>query len=92
VELGTPGLPPCLDIGDRNLSPVVVGINTNLVIGTPGLGYTSGDTIQVGDTFYEPVLTENGSIIGVEFPPFILQGSENQSWTNTNNGSRRRNF
>jgi hypothetical protein len=76
---GTPGLPPCLDIGGGNLSPVVVGINTNLVVATPGIGYTSGDTIQVGDTFYRPVLTENGSIIGVEFPSFILQGSGNQA-------------
>lgn len=54
---------PCLDVGDRRLSNAVVGINTNLVISKPGIGYTSGDTIQVGDCYYQPVLTANGSII-----------------------------
>ena len=54
---------PCLDVGNRRLSNAVVGVNTSLVIERPGLGYTSGDTIQVGDCFYEPILTTNGSII-----------------------------
>jgi hypothetical protein len=54
---------PCLDVGDRRLSNAVVGINTNLVIERPGLGYTSGDTIQVGNCLYQPILTNNGSII-----------------------------
>jgi len=54
---------PCLDVGNRRLSNAVVGVNTNLVIERPGLGYTSGDTIQVGNCFYQPVLTSNGSII-----------------------------
>jgi len=60
--------PPCLDVGDNRLSPSVVGINTNLVIESPGIGYTSGDTIQVGDCFYQPVLTANGSIIDFRSP------------------------
>ena len=55
--------PPCLDVGDKNLSNNVVGINTNLVIQNPGVGYTSGDTIQVGDCIYSPVLTSSGNII-----------------------------
>jgi hypothetical protein len=54
---------PCIDVGDRRLSNSVVGINTSLVIERPGLGYTSGDTIQVGNCLYQPVLTANGSII-----------------------------
>ena len=54
---------PCLDVGDRRLSNAVTGINTSLVIERPGLGYTSGDTIQVGNCFYQPILTANGSII-----------------------------
>ena len=54
---------PCIDVGNRRLSNAVVGVNTSLVIERPGLGYTSGDTIQVGDCFYQPVLTANGSII-----------------------------
>jgi len=58
---------PCLDIGDNTLSTSVVGIVTNFVVERPGVGYTSGDTIQVGDDcFYQPVLTENGSIISFE--------------------------
>ena len=66
---GTPGLPPCLDVGEGQLAPEVVGINTNVIIESPGIGYTFGDTIQVGDnTFYKPILTENGSIIGIELP------------------------
>jgi len=54
---------PCLDVGDKRLSNAVTGINTSLVISKPGIGYTSGDTIQVGDCYYQPVLTANGSII-----------------------------
>jgi hypothetical protein len=54
---------PCIDVGNRRLSNSVVGINTGLVIERPGLGYTSGDTIQVGNCSYQPVLTTNGSII-----------------------------
>lgn len=54
---------PCIDVGNRRLSNSVVGINTGLVIERPGLGYTSGDTIQVGNCLYQPVLTTNGSII-----------------------------
>jgi hypothetical protein len=56
-------IPPCLDVGESRIGTNVVGINTNLVIERPGIGYTSGDTIQVGDCFYQPVLTEGGSII-----------------------------
>lgn len=54
---------PCIDVGNRRLSNAVIGINTSFVIERPGLGYTSGDTIQVGNCFYQPVLTTNGSII-----------------------------
>jgi hypothetical protein len=53
----------CLDVGNNRLSNAVVGVNTSLIIERPGLGYTSGDTIQVGDCFYQPILTINGSII-----------------------------
>lgn len=54
---------PCIDVGEGKLSTTVVGLNTDFVIEKPGIGYTSGDTIQVGDCFYQPVLTDNGSII-----------------------------
>lgn len=58
--------PPCIDVGDRRLSDSVVGINTNLVIQNPGIGYTSGDTIQVGNCFYSPILSDSGSIISYQ--------------------------
>jgi len=62
--IGKDGLPPCIDVGTRIIvdKPTEGGI-TDLVISGPGLGYTSGDTIQIGNCFYEPVLTSNGSII-----------------------------
>lgn len=68
---------PCIDVGEGKLSSSVVGINTNLVIQSPGIGYTSGDTIQVGDCFYQPVLTENGSIIDVKSPNSCKQTFKN---------------
>jgi len=55
--------PPCIDVGQRRLSNGVSGINTNLVIQNPGVGYTSGDTIQVGNCIYTPIVTPNGNII-----------------------------
>jgi hypothetical protein len=47
------------------ISTTPVGIVTNIVVERPGFGYTSGDTIVVGNCSYSPVLTNNGSIIGV---------------------------
>ncbi len=49
------------------ISTIPVGIVTDIVIENPGIGYTSGDTIQVGeDCYYTPILTDNGSIIGLQ--------------------------
>lgn len=73
---------PCLDVGDRRLSNSVIGINTSLVIERPGLGYTSGDTIQVGDCLYQPVITPNGSIID-----FKSNGTCKQTFKTTPNVS-----
>ena len=50
------------------ISTTPVGIITDFVIVGPGLGYTSGDTIESGSCVYEPILTANGSIIGVISP------------------------
>jgi hypothetical protein len=48
------------------LSTSRVAISTNVVIERPGYGYTSGDTIVVGNgCFYSPVVTPRGSIIGI---------------------------
>lgn len=47
------------------ISTTPVGIITNIVITSPGIGYTGGDLINVGSCIYSPILTTNGSIIGV---------------------------
>ncbi len=59
-----------VDAGSTSVgvSTVSVGIVTSIVIEGPGIGYTSGDTIEVGDCVYEPILTSNGSIIGFTSP------------------------
>jgi hypothetical protein len=56
------------NIKDIGISTTPVGIVTNIVIERPGLGYTSGDVIQIGDCAYNPVVTTNGSIIDVLSP------------------------
>jgi hypothetical protein len=49
------------------ITTIPIGIVTDIVITRPGTGYTDGDTIQIGDGCeYTPILTENGSIIGIE--------------------------
>ena len=49
------------------ISTIPVGIVTDIVIENPGIGYTDGDYIQIGDDcYYEPILTANGSIIGIK--------------------------
>lgn len=50
------------------ISTVAVGVATNIVIQRPGIGYTRGDTINIGDCVYEPILTPRGSIIAVTSP------------------------
>jgi hypothetical protein len=47
------------------ISTIPVGIVTNIVVVQPGLGYTNGDIIQIGQCSYNPIVTPNGSIIGV---------------------------
>ena len=52
---------------DPGISTIPVGIVTDIVIENPGIGYTDGDYIQIGDDcYYEPILTANGSIIGIK--------------------------
>lgn len=47
------------------ISTTPVGIITNVVVTSPGVGYTSGDTINIGQCTYSPILSGNGSIIGI---------------------------
>jgi hypothetical protein len=44
--------------------PINVGVVTDIVIGRPGIGYTPGDTIDIDNCVYSPLLTDRGSIIG----------------------------
>jgi len=55
------------------ISTVPVGIITSLVVESPGFGYTSGDTILVGSCVYSPILTTNGSIIGINSVSYCSQ-------------------
>lgn len=47
------------------VSTIPAGIVTSVVVDRPGIGYTSGDTIDIGGCIYSPILTPRGSIIGV---------------------------
>lgn len=47
------------------ISTVPAGIVTSVAIDRPGIGYTSGDTIDIGGCIYSPILTSRGSIIGI---------------------------
>lgn len=48
------------------LSTVAVGVVTSVVIDSPGVGYTSGDIVYIGDCIYRPIVSNNGSIIKLE--------------------------
>ena len=55
------------DGSNIGIGTIPVGIVTDIVIERPGIGYTEGDRIRIDgtDCLYQPILTENGSIIGV---------------------------
>ena len=55
------------------VSTTPVGIVTSITIDSPGLGYTSGDTIQIGGCFYSPIVTPNGSIVVINDPASCQQ-------------------
>jgi hypothetical protein len=42
-----------------------VGILTSVVITRPGIGYSFGDTINIGNCTVEPILSPSGAIVGV---------------------------
>lgn len=42
-----------------------VGIITGIAILTPGIGYTAGDTIIAGDCIITPIISNIGSIVGI---------------------------
>lgn len=63
----SPGVTTSPGIGTTSvgISTVPIGIVTSIVVAAPGLGYTSGDVISIGPCEYNPIVTRNGSIIGV---------------------------
>jgi len=44
----------------------IVGIITSIVVENPGIGYSTGDVIQVGLCTFTPIVTPNGSIVGIQ--------------------------
>ena len=51
--------------GVAGIGTQAVGIVTNLIPQKPGIGYTSGDTGQVGQCTFDLLLTPAGSIVGI---------------------------
>ena len=51
--------------GVAGIGTQAVGIVTNLIPQKPGIGYTSGDTGQVGQCTFDFLLTPAGSIVGI---------------------------
>ena len=51
--------------GVSGIGTQAVGIVTNLIPQKPGIGYTSGDTGQVGQCTFDFLLTPAGSIVGI---------------------------
>jgi hypothetical protein len=43
-----------------------IGTIVDVVIDKPGIGYTSGDTINIGGCVFSPILTTSGSIVGIK--------------------------
>jgi hypothetical protein len=70
------------------VSTSIVGIVTSIHIVTPGIGYTSGDTISIGTTSFIPTITPNGSIVQVNVPTNYNQtfGSTPTITINTSTG------
>ena len=70
------------------VSTSIVGIVTSIHIVTPGIGYTSGDTISIGTTSITPLITPNGSIVQVNVPTNYNQtfGSTPTITINTSTG------
>lgn len=62
--------------GNLGISTVAVGIVTSIAIDAPGVGYSTGDIISVGDCVYTPVVSPNGSIVAINGVNCIQEFSE----------------
>jgi hypothetical protein len=53
--------------GDFNtgIGSEIVGRVEDVVIDKPGIGYTSGDSIEIGPCVFTPIVSPNGSIVGI---------------------------
>jgi hypothetical protein len=60
---GTSGISTGI-FGDITQGDTTVGIITDIAIDKPGIGYTSGDTINIGGCVYTPIVTLSGAIVG----------------------------
>lgn len=64
------------------------GVLDDIIIVSPGINYSETDTIVVGDCILNPIVSENGSIVGVkstfcptefnEFPEFFIDSIEGE--------------
>lgn len=63
--IGTTSSGPGVGNSIPGISTVPIGIVTGIVVTQPGFGYTNGDNIIIGGCTYSPILTPNGSIIGI---------------------------
>jgi hypothetical protein len=55
-------------VGDSPTSGIgseILGVVEDIAIPRPGIGYTSGDSIQVGPCVFTPLVSPNGSIVGI---------------------------
>lgn len=74
TEVGVTITDPSIRI--PGISTSTVGIVTSIVIDAPGVGYTSGDAIFIGNCSYSPVVSLNGSIIAIEGSNCIQEFSQ----------------
>jgi hypothetical protein len=62
ITLGISTFFPSLPSG---IGTINSGILTGIVIPNPGIGYSTGDRIEVGECIITPIVSNNGSIVGV---------------------------
>ena len=60
---------------ESGISSSITGIVTDIIVKSPGYGYTTGDTITDGKNTYTPIVTpESGAIVDVSLPTNIVGG------------------
>lgn len=60
---------------ESGISSSITGIVTDIIVKSPGYGYTTGDTVTDGKNTYTPIVTpESGAIVDVSLPTSIVGG------------------